>query len=167
MIIGIGIWVAIFLVWYARNYPGSLRLPVSLSAFSWPRKKTRNKRKSRPPSAPKPSPSRADFKGLAETIETIGAMDSMGSSDAATMVEAMNRLMEIEPASAQLWEAMALDTLETASIRCDDCKVPVEKIVKKTGVKIVCPKCRKWLALKNSKVTVIDPSRPGIEDWEH
>jgi hypothetical protein len=164
MIVGIGIWVAIFLVWYVRNYPERFRFARSLSAFSW---KRRRKDSHRAQSPIRQAASRADFKALAETVEAIGAMDSMGSSDAATMVEAMKRLMEIEPASAQLWEAMALDTLETAFIKCDECKVPVEKIVKKTGVKIVCPNCRKWLALKNSKVTVIDPGRPGIEDWEH
>jgi Zn finger protein HypA/HybF involved in hydrogenase expression len=164
LIIGIGIWVAIFVVWYVRTYPERVRFAQYVRALSWKRrKKSAPKRRA----AAGPASSRADFKGLAETVETIGAMDSMRASDAATMVEALNRLMEIEPASAQLWEAMALDTLETALIKCDDCKVPVEKTVKKTGVKIVCPRCEKWLALKNSKVTVIDPARPGIEDWEH
>jgi len=66
-----------------------------------------------------------------------------------------------------LWEALALDSLENAQIICDDCRIPVEKVVRKTGVKIQCSNCKKWLALKNSKVTVIDPRRSGSEDWEH
>jgi hypothetical protein len=91
----------------------------------------------------------------------------MGSSDAAAMVLAVKDLMEIEPASGQIWEALALDALESAEIVCDDCRIPVERIVKRTGVKIKCGKCRKWIALKNSKVTVIDPKRPDLEEWEH
>jgi Zn finger protein HypA/HybF involved in hydrogenase expression len=82
------------------------------------------------------------------------------------MVHAVQKLNEIEPPSGQIWEAYALDSLETAKITCDDCRVPVAKTVKKTGVKIQCPKCLKWLALKNSKVTIIDPSRTDLEDWE-
>ena len=93
-------------------------------------------------------------------------MDSFGSADAAGMVEAVKRLMEIEPSSGQIWEAYALDSLESAQISCDDCRVPVEKTVKKTGIKFQCGKCGKWLALRNSKVTIIDPSRAGLEDWE-
>ena len=107
-----------------------------------------------------------DFKSLVETVETICARDGFGSTDAATMVHAVKKLMEIEPASGQIWEAYALDSLETANILCDHCKTPVEKTIKKTGVKISCNKCGKWLALKNSKVTIIDPSRHGLEDWE-
>jgi len=78
----------------------------------------------------------------------------------------VKKLNEIEPPSGQIWEAYALDSLETANITCDECRVKVKKTVKKTGVKIQCPKCLKWLALKNSKVTIIDPSRTDLEDWE-
>jgi hypothetical protein len=81
-------------------------------------------------------------------------------------VQAVKRIMEIEPSSGQIWEAFALDSLETAQITCDDCRIPVDKIVKKTGVRIQCAKCGKWLVLKNSKVTIIDPNRPDLEDWE-
>ena len=107
-----------------------------------------------------------DYKSLVETVESICAKEQFSSSDAATMVEAVKHLMEMEPASGQIWEAYALDSLETAVITCEDCRLPVEKTVKKTGVKIYCKKCGKWLALKNSKVTVIDPGRGDFEDWE-
>jgi Zn finger protein HypA/HybF involved in hydrogenase expression len=82
------------------------------------------------------------------------------------MVDAVKQLMEKEPASGQIWEAYALDSLETAEIACDDCRIPVEKTVRKTGVRIQCKKCGKWLALKNSKVTIINPSRAELEEWE-
>ena len=84
------------------------------------------------------------------------------ASDAASLVEAVRLLTEIEPASGQIWEAYALDSLESAEIICDQCRIKVDKTVKKTGVRIQCTKCGKWLGLKNSKVTVIDPSRPDL-----
>jgi len=163
ILIGIGIWVVIFLVWYCRTYPEKVKNLVNIKALQvkWPRK--------RPPSPrrpPQPVMSEKDFKSLVETIETICARDNFGSTDAATMVQAVKKLNEIEPPSGQIWEAYALDSLETANITCDDCRVSVKKTIKKTGVRIQCPKCLKWLALKNSKVTIIDPSRTDLEDWE-
>ena len=162
-LIGIGIWVIIFIVWYARTYPEKfrglnqlLRLKIAL-----PRRKKVVSVKLTPQRR-----ARADFKTLVEKVETLSARDRMNASDAAAMVAAVKELMEIEPASGQIWEAFALDSLETAHIVCDDCRIPVEKIVKKTGVKIECNRCRKWLALKNSKVTIIDPNRANLEDWE-
>ena len=107
-----------------------------------------------------------DYKSLVEQVEFICSKERFSSSDAAAMVEAVKHLMELEPGSGQIWEAYALDSLESATITCDECKIPVEKTVKKTGVKISCKKCGRWLALKNSKVTVLDPSRADIEDWE-
>lgn len=82
------------------------------------------------------------------------------------MVDAVKKIVEIETSSGQIWEAYALDSLETAEIICDMCKIPVQKTIKKTGVKIICPKCQKWLALRNSKVMIFDPSRADLEDWE-
>ena len=163
-LIGIGIWVGIFLVWYVRNYPDKFKtwIPVYGTVIGW----FRRKRKSPPRPRPAASFGR-DYKTLVETVESIAARDRMGSSDAASMVHAVKDLLEIEPATGQIWEAYALDSLETAVITCDDCRVPVEKTVKKTGIRIRCPKCEKWLVLKNSKVTVINPNRPDIEDWEH
>lgn len=162
-LIGIGIWVVIFLVWYCRHYPAKVKSIFNIKGLNlqWPAKK-----KTGPLRAPRRSGSEKDFKSLVETIETICARDSFGSSEAASMVQAVQKLNEIEPHSGQVWEAYALDSLETAKIICDDCRVPVGKTVKKTGVRIQCPKCLKWLALKNSKVTIIDPSRPDLEDWE-
>jgi hypothetical protein len=161
-IIGVAIWVAIFLIWYYRTYPERLKamVPFHLLKIKWPR-------------ARKVVPVRRasttgykDFKTLVEAIEQVCSRDHFGSSDAALMVEAVKQLMELEPGSAQIWEAYALDSLETATINCDECHTPVEKTVKKTGIKISCRKCGKWLALKNSKVTVIDPNRRDLEDWE-
>jgi predicted SprT family Zn-dependent metalloprotease len=162
-IIGIGIWVAIFLVWYARNYPEKLKniFPVQSLKVKWPRRKKENVVRMKPR-----SPRGKDFKTLVETVEKTCAHDKFMASDAASMVEAVKQLVEIEAASGQIWEAYALDSLETAEIVCDECRIPVDKIVKKTGVRIQCEKCGKWLALKNSKVTVIDPHRPDLEDWE-
>ncbi len=163
-LIGVAIWVVIFIVWYVRSYPQHFSVLQRLRGVKirWPERK----KAARPIRAPK-SPARADFKSLAETVESISARDRMGSSDAAAMVWAVRHLMEIEPASAQMWEALALDSLETAEIVCDECHIPVERVVKKTGVKIKCSKCQKWIALKNSKVTVIDPKRPDLDEWEH
>jgi hypothetical protein len=163
-IIGVGIWVVVFVVWYVRNYPERFQglVPLFGVISKWRRKsKIVN---------PRPMPNsgaQKDYRALVETVESICARDRIGSSDAASMVQAAQRLMEIEPSSGQIWEAYALDSLESSLITCDDCRVPVEKTVKKTGVRISCPKCGKWLALKNSKVTVIDPNRPDLEDWEH
>lgn len=163
ILIGIGIWVIIFLVWYCRTYPEKVKKLLNINALNvqWQRK-----RKVAAPRSPVTARSEKDFKSLVETIESICARDSFGSTDAATMVRAVQKLNEIEPPSGQIWEAYALDSLETASITCDDCRIPVKKTIKKTGVRIQCPKCLKWLALKNSKVTIIDPSRPDLEDWE-
>lgn len=163
-LIGIGVWVVIFFVWYFRTYPEKLKKYVSVRGplLKWPR------RKRSAPTKPDPSVNNSkDYKTLVETVESIAAKDRIGSSDAASMVHAVRSLMEIEPASGQIWEAYALDSLESALIVCDECRVPVEKTIKKTGVRIHCPRCQKWLALKNSKVTVIDPNRPDLEDWEH
>lgn len=162
-LIGALIWVIIFCVWYVRTYPDRFKNVISPEKFQmlrWPRKKVVNP-------APRVDPSKSkDFKSLVESIELICAMDRFGSSDAATMVEAVKHLILIEPASGQIWEAYALDCLESAGIICDDCRIPVQKNIKKTGIKISCKKCGKWLALKNSKVTVIDPSRQDLEEWE-
>ncbi len=163
-LIGVGIWICIFVVWYVRHYPQRFSVLQRLREVKirWPEKK----RAIHPAHEPK-ARSRGDFKALAETVESISSRDRMGSSDAAAMVLAVRGLMEIEPASAQMWEALALDALETAEIVCDQCHIPVERTVKKTGVKIKCSKCLKWIALKNSKVTIIDPKRPDLEEWEH
>lgn len=162
ILVGVGIWVAIFMVWYVRNYPEKFRsmFPIHRLKIRWP---VRARKRTRP--VPVPSAS-SDFKTLVETVETLCARDRFMASDAAGLVEAVKQLVEIESASGQIWEAYALDTLETCQIICDDCRVPVEKTVKKTGVRLQCPKCHKWLVLKNSKVTVIDPTRPDLEEWE-
>jgi len=162
-LIGIAIWVGIFVVWYIRTYPDKVRtlMPFRGITLKWPARKKRNVSPVRRTAA-----AYGDYKSLVEQVEFICAKDSFNSSDAAAMVEAVKHLMELEPGSGQIWEAYALDSLETAAITCDDCKIPLQKTVKKTGVKIYCKKCGKWLALKNSKVTVIDPSRADIEDWE-
>lgn len=160
-LIGIGIWVIIFIVWYVRTYPEKFKhiMPNVGIRLKWPRAKA----SSPPQSGVKKS---HDFKSLVNVIEAICARDTFGSSDAATMVESVKKLLELEPSSGQIWEAYALDSLEGSEIICDDCRIPVKKTIKKTGVRIYCPKCDKWLALKNSKVTIIDPSRPDLEDWE-
>lgn len=160
-LIGIAIWVLIFIVWYIKTYPERFKgmNPFAGMQIAWPRKKAVTRQTPR-------AAARNDFKSLVEKVESICALDKFGSSDAATLVEAVKKLMELEPSSAQIWEAYALDSLESAEIICDDCDVAVKKTVKKTGVRISCIKCGKWLALKNSKVTVIDPSRPDLEDWE-
>ncbi len=161
--IGIAIWVGIFVIWYIRTYPDKVKaiIPFESISLKWP------SRKKRPVAAArKTTAAYRDYKSLVEQVEFICAKEKFNSSDAAAMVEAVKHLMELEPGSGQIWEAYALDSLETAVITCDDCKIPVEKTIKKTGVKIHCRKCGKWLALRNSKVTVIDPSRADIEDWE-
>ncbi|MBI5251629.1 MAG: hypothetical protein HY912_19225 [Desulfomonile tiedjei] len=163
ILIGITIWVIVFLVWYFKTYPDKIKsiAPIHNFKMKWPRVK-------RPAPSIKRHPNgrQSDFKHLVETIESVCARDRFGASDAAAMVEAVKKLMEIEPSSGQIWEAYALDSLESAEITCDDCGTPVEKTVKKTGIKIHCRKCEKWLALKNSKVMIIDPSRRDLEDWE-
>jgi hypothetical protein len=161
VIIGIAIWVIIFVVWYIRTYPAKLggMNPFAGTKIKWQRKKTASVK------APRAAASN-NFKSLVETVESICVLDKFGSSDAATLVDATKELMELEPSSGQIWEAYALDSLESAEITCDHCGVVLNKTVKKTGVRISCAKCGKWLALKNSKVTVIDPSRADLEDWE-
>lgn len=161
-LVGCIIWGIVFAIWSWRKYPDRVKIkfPSKNIGLRWFVKKKGSALR-------RPAVSHSDdFKSLVETVETICARDSFGSTDAATMVHAAKKLMEIEPASGQIWEAYALDSLETASISCDHCKVPVQKTIRKTGIKIACDKCGKWLALKNSKVTVIDPSRHGLEDWE-
>lgn len=163
VLIGIAIWVIIFVVWYWKTYPEKVKGIFPMHAVNFGN--LRKRRVVPTKAAPNPRSTR-DFKALVETVESICAKDSFGSSDAATMVGAVKRIMEIEPSSGQIWEAYALDSLESAKIACDECRIPVEKTIKKTGVRIHCRQCGKWLALKNSKVTVIDPSRPDLEDWE-
>jgi len=160
-LIGIGIWVMIFVVWYVRTYPEKFKdiIPFHKVRIRWPRKKTDFRVK------PHTVPTK-DFSSLVEKVESICAKDRFDASDAAAMVEAVRQLLQIEPASGQIWEAYALDSLETAEIICDECRIPVDKIVKKTGIRIQCIKCGKWLALRNSKVTVIDPNRRDLEEWE-
>ena len=163
IMIGITIWVIIFLVWYMKTYPDKFKgiIPTHRLKFKWPVIRRGAPSIRRPSSA-----HQADFKSLVETIESVCARDRFGSSDAAAMVESVKKLMEIEPSSGQIWEAYALDSLESAEIVCDDCGLRVDKTIKKTGIKIQCKKCEKWLALKNSKVMIIDPSRRDLEDWE-
>jgi len=161
--IGIAIWVGIFVIWYVRTYPEKVKglMHFGGTSLKWPVRKKRNA-----PANRKTTIAYRDYKSLVEQVEFICSKEQFSSSDAAAMVEAVKHLMELEPGSGQIWEAYALDSLETAPITCDDCKIPVEKTLKQTGVKIICKKCGKWLALINSKVTVIDPSRADIEDWE-
>ncbi len=161
--IGLGIWILIFIVWLVRTYPARTKQVlgfnnINVPKFKWP------KRKNKPDRSTKVK--QTNYKDLVHKVESIGAKDRFNASDAATLVEAVIKLNEIEPASGQIWEAYALDTLERASIVCDDCGTEVEKIVRKTGVRIQCSRCGKWLALRNSKVTVIDPNRPDLEEWE-
>lgn len=161
-LIGIGIWVIIFVGWYVRTYPDKFRglIPPTGIKVPWPRSK-------KPARKPKPGArATGDFRALVETIESVCAREKFGSSDAATMVAAVKKLLELEPSSGQIWEAYVLDSLEGAQIFCDDCRIPVKKTIKKTGVRIYCTQCGKWLALKNSKVMVIDPHRADLEDWE-
>ena len=164
--IGIGIWVTIFLVWYLRNYPERLQRinPLRGVKVKWPRmpKKRNNRKHKRTFKATSPK----DYKRLVEIVETISSRDAFLASDAAAMVEAVHTISEIEPATGQIWEAFSLNALEDAEITCDDCRIPVQKTIKKTGVKIECPSCGKWLALRNSKVTIIDPHRSDLEEWE-
>jgi len=136
-LIGIAIWVAIFLIWYFRTYPEKVKglMPRPGISLRW------SSRKKSTPSMRRTVAAYRDYKSLVETVESICAKEQFSSSDAATMVEAVKHLMEMEPASGQIWEAYALDSLETAVITCDDCRLPVEKTVKKTGVKIYCKKC--------------------------
>ncbi|MEI7449859.1 MAG: hypothetical protein WCJ75_09550 [Desulfomonile sp.] len=161
-LIGVGIWVIIFIVWYVRTYREKFNNIFPNYKLSIKRS-IRGKKKVN--EQPKPQ-LRKDFKSLVEIVENTCAMDKFRASDAASMVDAVKQLMEKEPASGQIWEAYALDSLETAEIACDDCRIPVEKTVRKTGVRIQCKKCGKWLALKNSKVTIINPSRAELEEWE-
>jgi len=162
--IGVAIWVTIFIVWYVKTYPEKFRGLNVTGKIKGSR--LRKKKAVRPVTRLRPR-SGKDFRTLVEIVESISSQDTMGSSDCAAMVEAIKDAMQIEAASGQLWEALALDAMETAEIICDECGIPVKKTVKKTGVKIECPKCGKWLALKNSKVTIIDPKRGDLEEWEH
>lgn len=163
-LIGIGIWVLIFLIWYIRSYPDRIRIvnPLAKIRLRWSSRKGSASLQEQPRSGARP-----DYRVLVERIERISSQERFDAADAATMVEAVKELMDLEPASGQVWEAFALDALETSQITCDKCKIPIEKTVKKTGVKIQCPKCKRWLALRNSKVTIINPHRTDLEDWEH
>ena len=165
--IGVGIWIAIFLVWYYRTYPEKVKQFLGTNKIKLKMPVRKKPPRPVPNATPRARPgSKKDFKVLVESVESICAQDRFTASEAATLVEAVMALMEIEPASGQIWEAYALDSLERAKIICDGCGKEVEKTVRKTGVKIECLKCQKWLALKNSKVTVIDPTRADMEDWE-
>lgn len=154
--IGAAFWLIIFLIWYLRNYPD--KMPSFLK--SRPRKQTPSGKII--PSLVKPNKSSREYKKLVETVENICASDRFGSSDAAGMVQAVKRLVEIERASGQIWEAYALDALETAEIWCDDCRKPVTKTINKSGVKIQCAYCDKWLELKNSKVAILDFPKKNV-----
>ncbi len=162
-LIAIGIWVTIFMVWYVRTYPERVAHLNPVAGIRLRRPSFKNKRKS---SVSVSDKARKNYRALVEIVESISSREKFDTMDAATMVEAARQLMEIEPASAQIWEAFALDALETGDITCDQCHVAVTKTVKKTGVKIECKRCNRWLALKNSKVTIIDPHRFDLEDWE-
>ncbi len=164
-LIGVGVWGVIFLVWYVRTYPE--RFP-RLDLMKRVKSALPSRRRPAKTSASKPFKRRPkkDFKKLVETVEAISSRDRIDTAQAAEMVDAVKALMEIEPASGQIWEAFALDSLETADIKCDSCGIAVHKTVKRTGVKIECRKCKRWLALKNSKVTVINPHAGNLEEWE-
>jgi hypothetical protein len=171
IIIGVGIWVLIFLVWFVRNYPEKTRSLFGRSGSQTarvrkPQTKKKEKKKAKKKEKKAFHKKAADYKDLVQKVESICAKDTLEASDAATLVESVILLNEIEPASGQIWEAYALDTLERAKIVCDDCGLDVEKTIRKTGIRIQCSKCKKWLALRNSKVTVIDPNRPDLEEWE-
>jgi hypothetical protein len=160
-VIGILIWIGIFLTWYVKNYPDKFG-----KGFSGVIAKYWGKRKPSQGSSGINAARNDQFGTLVKSVEKLCSKDTMGSSDAALLVDSINKLIKIEQASGQIWEAYALDCLETATIACDDCMIPVEKTVKKTGIKIQCKRCGKWLALRNSKVTVIDHSRSDLEHWE-
>jgi hypothetical protein len=163
ILIGVGIWVLIFAVWFARTYPDKIKSGLGVRRPRLPKIKAPRPKKTSTGARRKKG---SNYKDLVHKVETICAKDSLEASDAATLVESVMLLNEIEPASAQIWEAYALDTLERARIICDDCGLDVEKTVRKTGIRIQCVKCKKWLALRNSKVTVIDPHRADLEEWE-
>lgn len=154
-IIGISFWVIIFLVWYARSYPD--RMPDFLRSGS---RKPDSSLKKAPQISQTVKTSR-EYKKLVEIVETVCARDRFGSSDAASMVHALKKLIQIEKSSGQIWEAYALDALETAEIICDDCKRPVTKTTSKSGVRIQCDHCNQWLELKNSKVAILDFPKKG------
>ncbi|MGB9616943.1 MAG: hypothetical protein ACPL7J_06430, partial [Desulfomonilaceae bacterium] len=95
--------VIIFVVWYLRTYPEKLKaLRAKVSAPGKPQqmKWFREKRSPRRPDAQSKR-----YKALVETVEKTCAKDRFSASDAAAMVEAVKQLMEIEPASGQIWEA--------------------------------------------------------------
>jgi ribosomal protein L37AE/L43A len=176
-VIGILIWIAVSVAWFYSRSRGGIK-----SLFARPgvrvAKPTRTRTAGRTVKMPawvtglfrrKKQPTSSgskDYQTMVSQVESICARDRINASDAAAMVESVKKLTEIEPASGQIWEAFALESLESAEITCDDCGVLVEKTVKRTGVKIECPKCKKWLALKNSKVTVVNPGPASLEDWE-
>ncbi len=162
-LLGVIIWGIIFVIWYVRTYPG--RKPKWFPTLDFDFTKLKPQKPGRMPKA-KDAGGSQEYKSLVHEIETICAKDNFGSSDAATMVEAIKKLMDIEPATGQIWEAYGLDCLESAKITCDDCKIPVTKTIKKTGIRIRCSQCEKWLALRNSKIMIFDPSRADLEDWE-
>lgn len=150
ILLGAAFWVIIFVVWYARNYPDKM------PAFFKPKSKVARHPNVVSPAREKPVKTSKEYRKLVEIVENICARDGFGSSDAASMTLAVKKLIEIEKSSGQIWEAYALDALETAEIWCDDCKRPVEKIISKSGVRIQCVHCDKWLDLKNSKVAILD-----------
>ncbi len=148
--LGVAFWLVIFMVWYVRNYPE--KLPSFLRRK--PRKNGGSGQSAK--TAPKLDKSSKEYRRLVEIVENVCARDRFGSADAASMVLAVRKLVDIEKASGQIWETYALDALETAQIWCDDCKQPVRKNITKVGVRIECPVCDQWLELNNSKVTVLD-----------
>lgn len=155
ILIGVGFWVIIFIIWYLRNYP------EKAPSFLRPRPKNVKQTGVSYQKAPRPDKSGKEYKKLVEIVENVCALDRFGSSDAASMALAVKKLMDIEKSSGQIWEAYALDALETAEITCDECGRRVKKTVGKGGVRIECVYCDKWLELKNSKVAILDFPRKG------
>lgn len=133
-----------------------------MTSFLKPGNKTSKESGVKVSSIQKPVKSSKEYKGLVEIVENICARDRFGSSDAASMVLAVKKLLAIEKSSGQIWEAYALDALETAEIWCDDCKRQVKKVISKSGMRIECPHCDQWLELKNSKVAILDLPRKNV-----
>jgi hypothetical protein len=150
ILIGVAFWLLVFFIWYARNYPD--KMPSFLKFRSRPRTATGKNVQG----IVKPDKSSKEYRKLVETVENVCALDRFGASDAASMVLAVKKLIQIERASGQIWETYALDALETADVWCDDCRRNVTKTVNKDGIRIDCHHCNKWLELKNSKVAILD-----------
>jgi hypothetical protein len=161
---GLVVWGVVFAVWYFKQYPQAFKSFLPFPSLKWRGlRRGRRKTRLRPPSDIIET---EDYKALVENVEHICAYERYTLADAAALTLAIRKLIEIEPASGRIWEAYALDSLESARITCNECKIVVRKTVKRTGVKISCPQCEKWIALKNSKLMVLDLNRPDLEDWE-